>query len=203
MVPKGPMATSHAEFRKGLTLPILVRRPWMMGPLLRRTWAPKGRTPAAPQRGARRQKVSVAAAVVLSPRRDHLGLYYHTLPDGYFDNWYVTAFVEAMLKERDGRFAVVWDGGTMHKGEPIQALETHFADRLSLEMLPPFAPMLNPVEWLWSWLKWERLSNFAALDVRELDARVVAELASKRDDQAFLRNLFHASELPLPRTLFF
>jgi translation initiation factor IF-2 len=32
---------------------------------------------------------------------------------------------------------------------------------------------------------------------------VVAELASKRDDQAFLRNLFQASELPLPRTLFF
>ena len=62
--------------------------------------------------------------------------------------------------------------------------------------------MLNPVEWLGSWLKWERLSNFAPLDVRELDARVIAELAAKRDDQSFLRNLFHASELPLPRTLF-
>jgi transposase len=174
----------------------------MMGPLLRRTWAPEGQTPTIPQRGAHRQKVSVAAAILLSPRRDHLGLYYHTLAGGYFDNWYVTAFVEAMLKERDGRFVVVWDGGTMHKGEPIAAMETHFADRLSVERLPPFAPMLNPVEWLWSWLKWERLSNFAPLDVRELDARVIAELAAKRDDQSFLRNLFHASELPLPRTLF-
>jgi len=114
----------------------------------------------------------------------------------------VTAFVEAMFTEREGRFVVVWDGGTMHKGEPIRALETQFADRLCLERLPPFAPRLNPVEWLWSWLKWERLSNFAALDVQELDARVVAELASKRDDQPFLRNLFHASELPLPRTFF-
>jgi transposase len=173
-----------------------------MGPMLRRTWAPKGHTPALIQHGGHRQKVSVAAAVWLSPRRDHLGLYYHTLADAYFNNWYVTAFVEAMLKGLDGRFVVVWDGGTMHKGEPIQALETHFADRLSLERLPPFAPMLNPVEWLWSWLKWERLSNFAPRDVQELDARVVAELASKRDDQEFLRNLFHASELPLPRTLF-
>jgi hypothetical protein len=63
--------------------------------------------------------------------------------------------------------------------------------------------MLNPVEWLWSWLKWERLSNFAPLDVRELNARVIAELATKQDDQEFLRNLFHASELPLPRTFFF
>jgi transposase len=175
----------------------------MMGPLLRRTWAPKGQTPVVAQRGAHRRKVSVAAAVWVSPRRDRLGLYFHTLADAYFDNWYVTAFVEAMLQEMDGRFVVVWDGGTMHKGEPISALEAHFADRLSLERLPPFAPMLNPVEWLWSWMKWERLSNFAPHDVRELDERVVAELASKRDDQTFLRNLFHASELPLPRTLLF
>ena len=115
----------------------------------------------------------------MSPLRDHLELYSHTLADGSFNNWYVTAFVEAMLKELDGRFVVLWDGGTMHKGEPIQALEAHFADRLSLERLPPFAPMLNPVEWLWSWLKWERLSNHAPRDVGELKERVVAELASK------------------------
>src|SRR5882762_6894204 len=104
----------------------------LMGPLLRRTWAPKGKTPAITQRGAHRQKVSVAAAVWLSPLRDRLGLYSHTLADGYFDNWYVTAFVEAKLKEVGGRFVVVWDGGNMHKGEPIDALESHFAGRLSL-----------------------------------------------------------------------
>jgi putative transposase len=172
-----------------------------MGPLLRRTWAPTGQTPSVAQQGAHRQKVSVAAAVWLSPRRDRLGLYYHTLPGGYFDNWYVTAFIEAMLKDLGGRFVAVWDGGPMHKGEPIAALAAHFADRLCLEALPPWAPELNPVEWLWSWLKWERLSNFAPHDVHELDGRVTAELASKRDDQGFLRNLFHASELPLPRAL--
>ena len=89
----------------------------------------------------------------------------------------------------------------MHKGEPIRALEAHFADRLSLEALPPWAPMLNPVEPLWSWLKWDRLSNFAPRDVGELDQRAVAELTTKANDQVFLKNLFHASELPLPRTL--
>jgi transposase len=172
-----------------------------MGPLLRRTWSPKGHTPAIAQEGSHRQKVSVAAAVWLSPRRDRLGLYFHTLADGYFDNWYVTAFIEAMLRDLAGRFVVVWDGGPMHKGEPIRALEEQFADRLSLESLPPWAPMLNPVEPLWSWLKWERLSNFAAPDVSGLDGRVVAELAAKRNDQGFLKNLFHTSELPLPRTL--
>ena len=58
----------------------------LMGPLLRRTWSPKGHTPAITQSGGHRQKVSAAAAVWLSPRRDQLGLYFHTLAAGYFDN---------------------------------------------------------------------------------------------------------------------
>jgi hypothetical protein len=81
-----------------------------------------------------------------------------------------------MLRDLSGRFVVVWDGGPMYKGEPIVALESQFADRLSVEQLSPWAPMLNPVEPLWSWLKCERLSNFAAHDVSEVDGRVVAEL---------------------------
>jgi putative transposase len=188
--------------RQGAHLALMDESGLLMAPLVRRTWAPRGRPPALEQSGAHREKVSVAAALWLSPRRDRLGLYCQTLPDGYFDNWYVAAFLEAMLHDLEGRFVVVWDGGTMHKGDPIRRLATHFADRLSLESLPPWAPMLNPVEPLWGWLKYGQLCNFAPEDAHELDRRVVAELTAIRDDQAFLRDLFHASELPLPRTLF-
>src|SRR5512135_322130 len=132
----------------------------------RRKWPTDGSAgpPDLVAKSGTREKVSVAAALGLSPRRDRLGLYSHTLANGYFDNWYVTAFLEAMLQELTGRFVVVWDGGSMHKGDPIRALVDHFADRLALEKLPPYAPMLNPVESLWSWLKWERLSNFGPQD---------------------------------------
>jgi len=187
--------------RQGAHLALIDESGLLMAPLVRRTWALRGRTPSLGQRGAHRKKVSVAAALWLSPRRDHLGLYFHTLADGYFDNWYVTAFLEAMLHDLPGRFVVVWDGGTMHKGDPIRALEAHFADRLSVERLPPFAPMLNPVEPLWSWLKYSRLNNFAPRDPAELAGRVIAELTAIRADQSFLQNLFQASELPLPLTL--
>lgn len=176
-----------------------------MAPLVRRTWAPRGQTPDFVQSGGRgpREKVSVAAALWLSPRRDRLGLYFKTLVNGYFDNWYVTAFLEAMMHDLAGRFVVVWDGGPMHKGDPIQRLTDHFADRLCLEALPPWAPMLNPTEPLWGWLKYDRLCNYAPHDAAELDGRVVAELTAVKDDQRFLRGLYHASELPLPRALLF
>ena len=183
--------------RQGAHIALIDESGLMMAPLTRRTWAPRGQTPSLVQAGGHRKKVSVAAALWLSPLRDRLGLYFHTLADGYFDNWYVTAFLEAMLHDLPGRFVVVWDGGTMHKGEPIRALEAQFADRLNLERLPPFAPMLNPVEQLWSWLKYSRLNNFAPRDPDELDGRVNRELTAAREDQAFLRSLVHASELPV------
>jgi transposase len=187
--------------RQGANLALIDESGLLMAPLARRTWASRGQTPSLAQAGGHRKKVSVAAALWLSPRRDHLGLYFHTLADGYFDNGYVTAFLEAMLHHLEGRFVVVWDGGSMHKGEPIRSLEAHFGDRLSLERLPPFAPVLNPVESLWAWLKYSRLNNFAPRDTAELDGRVITELTAVREDQSFLRNLFHASELPIPLTL--
>jgi hypothetical protein len=130
-----------------------------------------------------------------------LGLYFKTWVNGYFDNWYVTAFLEAMMHDRAGRFVVGWDGGPMHKGDPIQRLTGHVADRLCLEALPPGAPMLNPIGPLWGWLRDDRLCDYAPHDAAELDCRVVAELEAVKDDQQFLRGLYHASELPRPRTL--
>jgi transposase len=187
--------------RQGAHIALIDESGLLMAPLARRTWAPRGDTPELVQKGGTREKVSIAAAVWLSPRRDRLGLYSHTLAGGYFDSWYIAAFLEAMLKDLLGRFVVVWDGGPMHKGDPIRDLIGHFADRLDLERLPPYAPVLNPVESLWSWLKWGRLSNLGPKDVAELDSRVIAELVKVHEDQAFLRNLFHASDLPLPRAL--
>jgi len=187
--------------RQGAHIALIDESGLLMAPLARRTLAPRGQTPELVQKSGTREKVSVAAAVWLSPRRDRLGLYSHTLANGYFDSWYMAAFLEAMLKDLAGRFVVIWDGGPMHKGDPIRDLRDQFAGRLDLERLPPYAPMLNPVEFLWSWLKWERLSNLGPRDAADLDARVRAVLATVREDQAFLRNLFHASDLPLPRAL--
>jgi putative transposase len=160
-----------------------------------------GQTPQLDQSGGQRQKVSVAAALWLPPRRDRLSLSFATLVNGYFDNWQSAAFLEALLQELTGRVVVVWDGGSMHKGDAIHELAERCADRLSLEKFPPYAPILNPVEPVWSWLKYGRLCNFAPQDAIELDQAIVAELTSIQNDQGMLQSFFHASELPLPRAL--
>jgi transposase len=199
-----PVAADQTKARRQHAhLALSDERGLRMGPLVRRTGGPRGETPVLVQRGAHRQQVSGTAAWGRSPRRDRLGLFVQTRVDGSFDNWTVAAFLEAMWPELAGRLVVGWDGGPRHQGDPIRAPETQFADRLNVERWPPFAPELDPVELLWSWRKGERLSHFAPHDAIELDGRVVTDLEEIREDQEFLRNLFHTPKLPLSRTLFF
>lgn len=153
------------------------------------------------QRARHRDKVSVAAALWLTPGRDRLGLSYRTLVNGYFNNERVASWLRELLAELGGPAVVVWDGGNMHKGDPIREVVAASGGRLDLERLPPYGSKLMPVEQLWGWLKYGRLCNFAPHDARQLDARVVAEVEAIRQDQERLRGFFHASSLPVPRTL--
>lgn len=176
-----------------------------MAPLVRRTWSPRGRRPVLRQRGRHREKVSIAGALWWAPRRAWderpLGLVYQTLIDSYFTNERSAAFLESLMRDIPDGLTVVWDGGQMHKGDPIREAVARFRPRLVLERLPPYAPRLNPVEPLWSWLKASRLCNAAPAGAAELGRSVGHELEAVRDDHRFLRSMWQGSDLPLPRAL--
>jgi putative transposase len=173
----------------------------LMAPLVRRSWAPKGQPAVLTPKAQHREKVSVAAALWLTPQRNRLGLGYQTRVNGYFTNTHVATFLEDCLGGWQRRLVVVWDGGTMHKGDPLDTLVEEADGRLDLELLPPYAPELMPVEQLWAWLKYDRLCNFAPDNAQQLDEAIRRELDTIRDDQQRLQNFFHASDLPLPRAL--
>ena len=173
----------------------------LMVPLLRRSWAVRGRPPTLPHKAGHREKVSVAAALWLTPVRDRLALAYQTLVNGYFTNVEVAEFLGGALQGLPDPVIATWDGGTMHQGGPIRELVGQSRGRLGLEPLPPQAPELMPVEQVWKWLKYDRLCNFAPRDAHHLNEAVVRELETAREDQELLRSLFHLSDLPLPRTL--
>jgi len=172
-----------------------------MAPLVRRSWSLRGLPPTQKQKAGQREKVSVAGALWLTPWRDRLGLSYQTIVNGYFNNEAVAGFLGDVLDELGGRAIVVWDGGTMHKGEPINALLEEHAGRIAWEPLPPYASEWMPVEQVWTWLKYGRLCNFAPQNACELNAAIFRELNTVRDNQERLQNFFHASKLSLPRAL--
>jgi transposase len=173
----------------------------LMAPLLRRSWAPRGHPSKSKSKKGHREKVSVAAALWLPPLRDRLHLAYQPLINGYFSNVEVAEFLGAAVQGLPGPVIALWDGGTMHKGDPIRALVEESRGRLDIEPLPAHAPELMPVEFLWRWLKYGRLCNFAPRDAHHLNEAVVRELDAIRDNQVLLSSFFHQSDLPLPRAL--
>ncbi len=66
--------------------------------------------------------MSGAAALWLSPRPDHLGLFLQTLVKDYFNSYASAAFVAALVQELDGPVVGLWDSGAMHKGDSITQL---------------------------------------------------------------------------------
>ena len=175
----------------------------LMAPLLRRSWSLRGRPPESKEKVGHREKVSVAAALYLTPLRDRLGLAYQTLINGYFSNEETAEFLSGAVQGLAAPVVALWDRGTMHKGGPINDLVAESGGRLDLEPLPAHAATakLMPVEYLWKWLKYDRLCNLPPRDATDLNERVVRELETARLNQKLLLSFFHQSNLPLPRAL--
>lgn len=188
--------------RRNASLLLLDESGLLMAPLLRRSWALRGHPPESKHKAGHREKVSVAAALWLSPLRDQLRLAYQTLVNGYFSNLEVVAFLDTILPGLPDPMIVIWDGGTMHKGDPIGTLEEESRGRLMIEALPPHASSLMPVEFVWRWLKYGRLCNFTPRDASDLNEAIIRELDAIRDNQGLLVSFFHQSDLPVPRALF-
>jgi transposase len=170
-----------------------------LNPLVRRSWAPVGRTPVVGGDGGHRKKVSVIGAVSVSPVAHRLGLYFATEVDGYYTAEKVVGFLRHLLLHLRGKVVVIWDGGPNHNGPVIRAFLRRNR-RLRLERLPAYAPDLNPVEAVWSWLKWGRLANFVPDDLTELDDWVAEFLITLKHDPEVLRALWNGSDLPFPTT---
>jgi transposase len=168
----------------------------LLSPLLRRSLAPAGHTPVIASSGGTRQKVSLTAAISLSPLQRKLNLYFQTWPQLYVDPELSAWFLRGLLHHLKGPVIVLWDRGPVHHGEAIRQLQEQYP-RLMLEELPPYAPDCNPVEWLWKHLKWDELANYCPTSVAELDQRLQDLLQQAHADPDRLASCFAASELDL------
>jgi transposase len=185
---------------EGAHLVLIDESGFFLNPVVRRTLAPRGQTPILERYGRHRDKVSVIAALTVSPVRQHVGLYFPTDPDHSLNNVGVADFLRDVLRHLRGKVIVVWDRGSNHKGEPIRALLRRFP-RLSIEWLPAYAPELNPVELVWAYLKYGRMANFVPTGLRHLEDEVVDHLINTRIEPSLLRSLWDGSELPFPTRL--
>lgn len=167
-----------------------------MAPLVRRSWAPSGHTPILKQRARSHQKVSVIATIVLSPKRRRLHCYFRLYPNQNLTATHIAAFLRTLLAQVRTPIVLLWDRLPGHRAALIARLERQHR-RLHLEFFPSYAPELNPVEYLWAYLKSNPLAQFAPADLESLarTARLHARRLQRKP--TLLRGFIHASPLSL------
>jgi transposase len=165
---------------------------FMLHPVRRRTWAPRGRTPI--QRAwDRHDRLSTIAAITLSPERERLGVFFqiraHNIrgPD-------MVGFLRALHRQLRRPIILVWDRYSVHRSAWRQLREAG-CQWLRVEWLPGYAPDLNPVEAIWSHTKYSDLANYVPEDVDHLLDAVGDSLNDLHYDQRLLRSFLGWAEL--------
>lgn len=164
-----------------------------MAPLVRRSWAPAGQTPVLYQRGAHHRKVSVIAALCVSPRRDALRFYFRLHPTDIAAT-HVIAFLGALDRELDAPWLMLWDRLNAHRA--CRTRDFLLAHRWPPPFFfPAYAPELNPTEYAWSWLKTNPLANFARCDLDSLAAAARQSARGLQRRPTLLRSFLQHSPL--------
>lgn len=139
-----------------------------MAPLVRRSWNPCGQTPILYQRTRSHQKISVIAALCITPQRDRLHLYFRLHPNININAVLIVAFLRQLRQQLDPHpIVLIWDRLKAHRAKLVQ---TFVQDTRSIYpvLLPPYAPELNPIEYAWGYLKQNPLANYACFNNDEL-----------------------------------
>lgn len=159
-----------------------------MGPLAHRSWAPRGKTPVLRQRGRSRLKVSAIGALVVSPLQRRVRAYFGVQAEASFDGERILRFLKQLCRALRVPIALIWDRLQAHRGEPVRSWLTRNRHRIRAELLPAYAPELNPVELIWGHAKSHSLANFAPLEFPELAMQTHLTVLAIGDDQPLLRS---------------
>jgi len=167
---------------------------FLLTPTIRRTWAPRGETPALDS-WDRRDRISAISSITVSPRSRQLNLYFDLL----WDNENVRGddivdYLRHLRAHLGGPLTVLWDGSPVHRSKAVQAyLAAH--PEIVAERLPAYAPELNPDELVWAWAKYGRLGNLAAANTGWLRDYIITELTYVKEHPALLASFIENTEL--------
>jgi len=108
------------------------------------------------------------------------------------------AFVIHLLRVAGDRLLLVWDNSPIHRRREVKEfLASGAARNVHIESLPPYAPDLNPVEWLWAHSKGVELRNVVCPDLEELHMEVHLALGRIRQKPRLIESFFAGAGLTL------
>jgi transposase len=192
-VEKGAVADDQKKTRRlGAYLAFVDESGFLLIPTVRRTWAPRGKTPLL-YHSYRRDRISTIAALTVSPSRRRLGVYvqFHRKNITGVE---VISFLRGLLRHLTRPVVMIWDGGSIHTRRIVQDYVRRRSARLHVYRFPAYAPEVNPAEQVWTNGK-RSLSNGTPKDDDELAGCVRAAIRKVARSQRLLRGCIHKSGL--------
>ena len=157
-------------------------------PNLGRTYGAKGQTPVVHTTG-QRQKVNAISAI------NAQGAFWCSVYTGMLNAGTFVAFLQDFLKGRRGKVYLVVDGHPSHRAKRVQQFVQSTKGRLELHFLPPYAPDLNPDEFVWQHAKTNGVAKKPLKKNESLRKRVEADLESIRKNKPLVRSFFQADSV--------
>lgn len=139
-------------------------------PTVRRTWAPRGQTPIIQSTGSRERR-SVAGTITCTPSARKSKLYLRIFK-GTISSTEIIRYIKELRRHIKGKLILLWDRLPAHRSGEVEEFLESQKHWLQIEWLPPYAPELNPTEYLWSTGKQKDWANLYAETTNDLDVAI-------------------------------
>jgi len=161
-------------------------------PALGRTYGLKGHTPVVPTSG-QRQAINAISAI------NAQGAFWAMTYDGKLNAESFVLFLQNFMRRRHKSVFLVVDGHPSHRAKLVQRYVQSLDGRLELHFLPPYAPDLNPDEFVWHHMKANGVSKKPLKRNESLRRRVERDLRDLSANTPLIRSLFRADSVAYAR----
>jgi transposase len=156
-------------------------------PCRARTWAPRGETPIL-QYSFSWKQLSVIAGI------SFWRFYFRFFP-GSIKSPQIVEFLKALQATLGRKLLIVWDRLQAHRSRLVRDYVEAQRGQIALEYLPAYAPELNPVEYIWGYLKRHAMPNYCARDLTDLKHRACSRLRSMQRRVTLVTAFWQQAEL--------
>lgn len=163
-------------------------------PIVRYTWARRGRTPYIKSAGGWKRRTAIGT-LLRSPYGRHLRFVF-ALQKRAVRGPDCIRYLEKIKRLMNGkRLIILWDGLPAHRAKIVQLWIHHNRSWLSVERFPAYDPDHNPAEYVWSACKGKNMAHYLPKNMAALDRKIRRSFKRINASETILRGCLRASEL--------
>ena len=141
------------------------------------------------QTSGQRQSLNVISAV------NARGEFWAATYSGKLDAESFVVFLQNFVENQAGKVFLVVDGHPAHKAKLVANYVQSLKGRLELHFLPPYAPDLNPDEFVWGYMKSNGVSKKPLEQNESLQKRIEEDLNKIGHNRNLVRSFFCAKSV--------